>query len=373
MAKKDYYDTLGVNKTATEAEIKSAFRKKAKEYHPDVNKDPGAEEKFKEIGEAYSILSDESKRKQYDQFGSAAFDNSSGGFSGGFGGGFGGFDFEDLDLGSIFEQFMGGGFGGSSRRNKKRPSRGEDFLVKIDLTFEEAVFGTEKSFNLSIDDACSTCDGAGGHDPETCSHCNGRGRVITEQRTILGVMQTEATCPYCKGEGTTYKNTCTTCKGKKTVKKNKKINLKVPSGVEHGDQMRMSGKGSAGLNGGPNGDVYIDFKVKDHPLFKRDGKDIYLVVPLTITEAALGATKEIPTINGTEKYTFSAGTQNNENIKLRGKGVVSEKTKSTGDMYLITNIIIPTKLDRKQKSMLKDLDKTTLDNETAFKNFNKYL
>ncbi len=372
MAKKDYYDILGVNKTATDAEIKSAFRKKAKEYHPDINKDPGAEDKFKEIGEAYSILSDSSKRKQYDQFGSAAFENNSSGF-GGFSGGFSGFDFDDLDLGSIFEQFMGGGFSSSRRTHGKRPTKGEDFLIQIDLNFEEAVFGTEKHFELNIDEVCSTCDGVGGHDPETCSHCNGRGRVITEQRTILGVMQTETTCPYCKGEGTTYKSNCATCKGKKTVKKNKKINLRVPSGIDNGDQMRMSGKGSAGTNGGPNGDIYIDFRVKNHSLFKRDGKDIYLVVPLTITEATLGITKEIPTLNGTIKHLFSAGTQNNENIRLKGKGIYSEKNKSTGDMYLITNIIIPRKLDRKQKSILKDFEKTNLNNESEFKTFNKYL
>ena len=374
MAKKDYYEILGVSKTATDAEIKSAFRKKAKEYHPDVNKDPSAADKFKEIGEAYSVLGDTSKRKQYDQFGSAAFDNNAGGFGGGFSGGFSGFDFEDLDLGSIFEQFMGGGFTNRGRsRSSRRPTKGEDFLIKMDLSFEEAIFGTEKNFEINIDDKCSECNGAGGHDPETCTHCNGRGRIITEQRTILGVMQTETTCPYCKGEGKEFKRSCSTCRGKGTVKKKKSINLRIPSGVDTGDQMRMSGKGSAGSNDGPNGDIYIEFKVKEHPLFKRDEKDIYLVVPLTIAEAALGCTKKIPTINGPDKYSFPAGTQNNENIRLKGKGIVSEKTKSTGDMYLITSIIIPTKLDRKQKSLLKDLEDTELENEVAFKNFNKYL
>ncbi|MDD2505354.1 MAG: molecular chaperone DnaJ [Bacilli bacterium] len=372
MAKKDYYDILGVNKNATEAEIKSAFRKKAKEYHPDVNKDPGASDKFKEIGEAYSILSDSSKRSQYDQFGSAAFDNNSGGF-GGFSGGFSGFDFEDLDLGSIFEQFMGGGFGSSRSRSSKRKTKGEDFLIKIDLTFEEAVFGTEKTFELNIDDLCDDCNGLGGHNPKTCPKCSGRGRVITEQRTILGVMQTETTCPYCKGEGTTYETTCSTCRGKKTTKKKKKINLRVPSGIDNGDQMRMNQKGSSGLNGGPNGDIYIDFTMKKHPLFKRDGKDIYLEVPLTITEAALGVTKDIPTLTGKYKHTFSSGTQNGDEIKLRGKGIDSEKERSTGDMYLITKVIIPSKLDRKQKSLLKDLDNTKLENDIIFKNFNKYL
>ncbi|NLL02294.1 MAG: molecular chaperone DnaJ [Mollicutes bacterium] len=372
MAKKDYYEILGVNKNATDDEIKKAFRKLAKEYHPDVNKDPGAAEKFKEIGEAYSVLGDSSKRKQYDQFGSAAFENNAGGF-GGFSGGFSGFDFDDLDLGSIFEQFMGGTFGGRSRTNTKRATRGEDFLIKMDLTFEEAIFGTEKKFDISIDERCFDCNGEGGHNAETCSQCHGRGRVITEQRTILGMFQTETTCPYCKGQGKIFKKSCSTCRGKGVVKQKKNINLRIPKGVNSGDQMRMSGKGSAGLNGGPNGDIYIEFKVKDHPLFKRDDNDIYLEVPLTITEAALGCTKKIPTIHGTEKYSFSSGTQSSEQIRLKGKGIYSEKTKSTGDMYLITKVIIPTKLDRKQKSLLNDLDDTDLDEDVVFRQYNKYL
>lgn len=372
MAKKDYYDILGISKTASEAEIKSAFRKKAKEYHPDVNKDPGAADKFKEIGEAYSVLGDSNKRQKYDQFGPSAFENNANGF-GGFSGGFGGFDFDDLDLGSIFEQFMGGSFSSNRSRNSKRKTKGEDYLIKINLTFEEAIYGTEKSFEININQLCASCNGEGGHDKETCSHCNGRGRIITEQRTILGIMQTETTCPYCNGSGDIFKNVCSTCKGKQTIKKNKTINLRVPKGIDNGDQMRMSGKGSAGLNGGPNGDIYIDFTVKDHELFKRDGKDIYLVVPLSVTEAALGVTKKIPTIYKTEKFTFPAGTQNNQNIRIKGKGIEDEKTRSVGDLYLITNIIIPTKIDRKQKSLFNDLNDTNLKNDSIFKKFDKYL
>lgn len=370
MAKKDYYEILGVDKNASEAEIKSAFRKKAKAYHPDVNKEPGAAEKFKEIGEAYSVIGDASKRQQYDQFGSAAFENNGGG---GFGGGFQGFDFEDLDLGSIFEQFMGGGFGSSRRRGGNRQTKGQDLLVRVDLTFEEAIFGCEKEFTITVNDRCSECHGEGGHDPETCSSCGGRGRVIAEQRTILGIIQTETTCSACRGEGKTFKTTCNTCRGKGVIKNNKNINLRVPSGVDNEDQMRMSGKGSAGSNGGPNGDIYIEFRVKEHPLFKRDGKHIYLEVPLTISEAALGCKKSIPTIDGTQKVEFDAGTQNDETIRLRGKGIMDERTRSTGDMFLITKVIIPKKLDRKQKSLLKDLEDTDLDNDSVFKNFNKYL
>jgi len=371
MAKNDYYETLGVSKNASEEEIKSAFRKKAKEYHPDVNKEPDAAEKFKAIGEAYSVLGDPAKRKQYDQFGSAAFENG-GGFQG-FGSGFPGFDFEDLDLGSIFEQFMGAGFGSTRRRSGKRATRGQDLLVRLDLTFEEAVFGCEKEFSVSVNDTCQSCDGEGGHDPETCNHCGGHGRVISEQRTILGIIQTESACPYCRGEGKTYKRICNTCKGKGSVKKERSINLRVPSGVDNEDQMRMSGKGSVGTNGGPNGDVYIEFRVKEHPLFKREGKHLYLEVPLTISEAALGCKKEIPTIHGKEKINFSSGTQNGEVLKVKGQGIVDEKTRSTGDLYLTTKIIIPTKLDRKQKNLFNDLADTDLDNEGVFKIFNKYL
>ena len=371
MAKKDYYETLGVSKNASEAEIKSAFRRLAKEYHPDVNKAPEAAEKFKEIGEAYSVIGDASKRGQYDQFGSAAFENNASGGYGGFGG-FSGFNFEDLDLGSIFEQFMGGGFS-NSRRGGKRATRGEDLLTQMNLTFEEAIFGCEKEFDITLNDKCSDCAGEGGFDAETCSECGGRGRVITEQRTILGIMQTETACPHCRGEGKTFRTTCSTCRGKGIVRKTKTITLRIPSGVDNDDQMRMGGRGSAGTNGGPNGDIYINFNIKEHPLFKRDGKHIHLEVPLTIAEATLGCSKKIPTINGETKVSFDAGTQNGETIKLKGKGIVDEKSRSTGDMFLTTKIIIPTKLDRGQKALLKDLAETDLANESAFKNFTKYL
>ncbi len=364
MKEKDYYKTLGVSKTASQDEIKSAFRKKAKEYHPDINKEAGAEEKFKEIGEAYSVLSDEAKRRQYDQFGSQSFNGNQGS-------GFSGFDFSDFDLGSIFEQFMGGGF--SQRSSAKRAQRGDDYLVTINLSFEEAVFGTDKKFDVTIDENCTTCHGEGGHDKETCTHCNGRGRIIREQRTILGVMQTESICPYCSGSGYTFKKTCDTCKGRKTVKTKKSLTLKVPKGIEQGDQMRMSGRGGAGSNGGVNGDIYINFTVKEHKLFKREGKDIFIEVPLTILEAIDGVKKTIPTPYGNIEYNFSSGTQNNETIKLRGKGIDSSKSKIKGDLYLITKVIIPTKLDRKQKSILKDLSKTKLNNEDIFKDFNKYI
>lgn len=376
MAKKDFYEVLGVSKNATEAEIKSAFRKKAKEYHPD-NKETGDADKFKEVSEAYGVLSDANKRKQYDQFGSAAFDNNAGGgfqgFSGGFGsyGNFSGFDFEDLDLGSIFETFMGGGR--TRSRGGARATKGADVLVKLNLSFEEAIFGCEKTFSINIDEQCPECNGKGGKNPHKCSKCNGRGRVITEQRSILGMIQMESVCPNCKGTGEEYESLCSKCRGKGSIKSSKDIKLKVPSGVDNGDQMRMSGKANAGTNGGPNGDIYIEFTVKEHPLFKRDGKDIYLEVPLTITEAVLGCKKKIPTIYGTEIVSFAAGTQNNEKIRLKGKGIDDQKSGRLGDMFLITNIVIPSKLDRNQKALFNELNETSLDNDEAFKKFKKYL
>ncbi len=367
---KDYYKILEVDKNATDEEIKRSFRKLAKKYHPDVNKEPGAQEKFKEIGEAYSVLSDPSKRKQYDQFGSAAFDGSAGGGFSGFGGGFAGFD--DIDLGDIFETFMGGSFGGRRSRNTKRPTKGEDVLVHINLTFEEAIYGCEKEFSINIKDKCESCNGLGGHNSKTCPTCNGRGRVVQEQRTILGMFQTESTCPKCNGSGTVFETTCNSCRGKGLVIRKKNLKVRVPRGVDNEDQLRMSGKASSGLNGGPNGDVYIEFTVKDHPFYQRDKSDIYIKVPLTIAEAIMGCKKEVNTIQGIVKVEVEPGTQNGTKVKLRGKGIDDEKLGKKGDTYIIYNVIIPTKLDRKQKKIIKDLSETPLDDEEAFKTFKRY-
>lgn len=371
MAKRDYYEVLGVSKSATDEEIKRSFRKLAKQYHPDVNKEEGAAEKFKEIGEAYSVLSDENKRRQYDQFGHAAFDGTAGGGFSGFDG-FSGFGFDDIDLGSIFEQFMGGGF--SSRRSSgNRPVQGDDHLVHIDLSFEEAVYGCSKDFKINLKEKCSSCNGDGGHNPETCKSCNGRGRVVTQQRTILGVMQSETTCPECHGSGKTFKSTCSDCNGKGLVKKNKSLTINVPSGVDNGDKMRMPKKGSAGLNGGPNGDVYVEFSVKEHPIYNRDGSDIYVNVPLTITEAVMGCEKEIPTVQGTQVIKIDAGVQNGDKVRLKGKGIDDKKLGRKGDTYAIFNVIIPTKLDKKQKKIFAELSETELENNDEFKKYKKYL
>ena len=372
--KRDYYEVLGVSKTATDEEIKRSFRKLAKQYHPDINKEPGAEEKFKEIGEAYAILSDPEKRRQYDQFGHAAFDpNSGGGF-----GGFSGFSTDDIDLSSIFGDLFGGAFGGFSGfgrggNTRNRPVKGEDSLIRMNLTFEEAAFGCEKSLKLDLDEKCEKCDGKGGFDESTCSTCGGRGRVVSQQQTMFGVFQTETTCPDCKGAGKTFKTTCSACRGKGHVVKNKEIVVTVPEGVDTGNKIRISGKGSAGYNGGPNGDIYIEFKVKDHPLFTREDEDIYLELPLTITEAVLGCKKEIPTLTGRVILEIKEGTQNNTKLKLRGKGIKVPNSMRKGDMYVITKVMVPTKLDREQKKLFKELDDTTLDNNPEFKEFNKYI
>lgn len=372
---RNYYDVLGVSKTADEKEIKSAFRKLAKQYHPDINKEPGAEEKFKEIGEAYAVLSDPEKKKQYDQFGHEAFTQGAaqGGFGGGFGG-FSGFGAEDIDLSSIFEDLFGGGmFGGGSRRNSNRPTKGRDSLVKVNLSFEEAVFGCKKTINLDLDSECDSCSGKGGSGEQTCSTCGGRGRVVSQQRTMFGVFQSESTCPDCNGKGKTFKDVCRKCSGKGHVIKNKEIEVTIPEGVDTGYQLRISGKGAAGYNGGPNGDIYLEFNVKDHPLFERKENDIYLDVPITVTEAVLGCKKEIPTLTGSVVLDIDAGSQPGDQLRLRGKGVKDPTRKKTGDMYVVLDVIIPTKLDKKQKDLFKDLSKTDLDTDAAFKNFKKYL
>ncbi len=371
---KNYYDVLGVSKNADEKEIKSAFRKLAKQYHPDINKEPGAEEKFKEIGEAYSVLSDETKRKQYDQFGHEAY--TQGASQGGFGGGFGGFSADDIDLSSIFDDLFGGSmFGGSSSRrgNRNRPTKGRDSLVNVKLTFEEAVFGCKKTISIDLDSECDECDGKGGSGEVTCSTCGGRGRVVTQQRTPFGVFQSESTCPDCKGKGKSFKNVCRVCGGSGHVVKNKEIEITIPEGVDTGHQLRISGKGAAGYNGGPNGDIYIEFNVKEHPLFERKENDIYVDVPLTITEAVLGCKKEVPTLTGVVVLDIDAGSQPGDQLRLRGKGVKDPSSSRKGDMYVVLDVVIPNKLDRKQKELFKELSKTDLEIGSQFKNYKKYL
>lgn len=374
MNKKDYYEILGVSKTATDEEIKRSFRKLAKQYHPDINKEPGAEEKFKEIGEAYAVLSDPNKRSQYDQFGHAAFQNN-----GGAGGaGFQDFNFGDINLDDILSDLFGGGFSnfssfGGRGGSRNRSSKGQDIRVVVSLSFEEAVFGCEKDIKLNLNTSCTKCNGKGGFGEKTCRTCGGQGRVLEQQQTIFGYMQTQKVCPDCRGTGKSFETTCDECHGKGTINKDKTLTVVIPEGVDENSQLRLSGKGSAGANGGPNGDIFIEFKIKDHPLFERNGSDIYLEVPITITDAILGTKKEIPTLYGNIILEIKPGTQNYTKLKIKGKGIKTPNSAVKGNMYAVVNIIIPTKIDRKQKQLLQDLANTDLEDSSEFKSFNKYV
>lgn len=367
MNKRDYYEILGVNKNASESEIKSAFRKLAKKYHPDVSKEPDAAEKFKEAQEAYAVLSDDNKRKQYDQFGHAAFSNGAGGA---------GYDFSGFDFSDIFDGLFGDGFGfsnfGSFGGNSSRARKGRDSLLRVNLSFEEAINGCKKTINVDVMDSCKECNGKGGFDETTCSTCHGSGSVTSEQRTIFGSFMTKTTCPSCNGKGKTYAKTCSKCHGAGKVKTNKDLEVKVPAGIDTGNQLRLAGKGEPGINGGPNGDIYLEFKVDKHPIFVRDDIDIYLELPITITEAILGCKKDIPTLTGTVKLTIPAGSQSGEKHRLRGKGIQNVNGFGKGDMYIIINVVIPTKLTRDQKKLIETLSKTDLETEEVFKKYKKH-
>ena len=361
--KRDYYEVLGVSKSASKDEIKSAFRKLAKKYHPDISKEENAEEKFKEVQEAYSVLSDDNKRRQYDQFGHAGVKgNGAGSGFGGFNGA--GFGFDASDLGDIFDDLFGAGFGfggSSSRRSSSRTRRGSDILMQVDLTFEEAVFGCEKDFDLDVVAECDKCDGKGGFHEETCSRCHGSGTITSEQRTILGSFMTKTTCPDCGGKGKTYREVCSKCHGKGSVKARKTITVSVPSGIDNGERLRVPGKGNSGENGGASGDLYLEFHIKEHKYFKRDGLDIYLEVPINMAEAVLGCKKEIPTIYGNVKLTISSGIDSGDKQRLKGKGIKDSTSRKVGDMYVIFKVITPKRLSRDQKKLFESLSKTDLD------------
>lgn len=372
MNKRDYYEVLGVSKSADEKEIKSAFRKLAKKYHPDVSKEPDAAEKFKEAQEAYAVLSDEQKRKQYDQYGHAAFDQMNGGA---------GFDFSDFDFSDIFSDLFGSafgggfsnfGFGGGSRTSTSRARRGADKLMRVDLTFEEAVFGCKKKINIDVYEECDSCDGRGGKGEKTCSTCHGSGTVTTQQNTMFGAFMSRTTCHECNGKGKIYSSICSDCHGTGKVKENKNLEVKIPAGVDTGNQLRLSGKGDSGTNGGSNGDLYLEFRVREHELFERDGNDIYLELPLTITEAVLGCKKEIPTLYGIVKLSIDGGASTGDKHRLKGKGVEDLQTGSKGNMYVVLNVVIPNKLDKKQKKLFEELSETNLKNN-EFKKFENYL
>ena len=356
--KRDYYEVLGVSKGASDDEIKKAYRKLAKKYHPDMNPgDKEAEAKFKEANEAYSILSDSEKRARYDQFGHAGVDPNYG--AGGPGGGFGGFDMGDIDLGDIFGSFFGGGFGGfggsaSSRRNG--PQKGESLRASLTISFEEAAFGCEKEINLNRTEECEACHGSGaepGTTAETCPDCRGTGVVRVQQRTGGFAFSSTAPCSRCRGTGKIIHTPCKACGGSGSVKKTKRVTVSIPAGIDDGQAISLRGQGNAGKNGGPAGDLIVAVHVKPHPQFHRDGTTVLYEQPVTFYQAVMGAELEIPTIDGKVKYNLPAGTQTGTTFRLRGKGIPELRGRGRGDQYVTVRVQVPTSLNGEQKEALR--------------------
>ncbi|MBP3038922.1 molecular chaperone DnaJ [Bacillaceae bacterium Marseille-Q3522] len=343
MSKRDYYEVLGLSKGASKDEIKKAYRRLSKKYHPDLNKEPGAEEKFKEVKEAYEVLSDDQKRAQYDQFGHTNPNQGFGGF--GDAGDFGGFE-------DIFSTFFGGG---GRRRDPNAPRQGADLQYNMTLSFEEAVFGKETNIEIPREETCKTCNGSGakpGTKAETCSHCHGTGQLNMEQNTPFGRIVNKRVCHYCSGTGKIIKQKCSTCHGSGKVKQRHKIHVKIPAGIDDGQQLRVSGQGEPGVNGGPSGDLYIVFTVRRHEFFERDGDDIYCEMPLTFVQASLGDEIEVPTLHGKVKLKIPAGTQTGTKFRLKGKGVPNVRGYGQGDQHIVVRVVTPTKLSEKQKQLL---------------------
>lgn len=357
----EYYDRLGVSKDASQDEIKRAYRKMSKKYHPDINKEPGAEEKYKEVQEAYETLSDDQKRAAYDQYGP---DGANAGFGGQ--GGFGGFDggagfggFED-----IFSSFFGGG----ATRNPNAPRQGDDLQYRVNLSFEEAVFGTEKEVHYNREATCKTCSGSGakpGTSPVTCGRCHGQGVINVDTQTPLGVMRRQVTCDVCHGTGQEIKDPCQTCHGTGHEKQSHKVSVKIPAGVETGQQIRLAGQGEAGFNGGPYGDLFVIINVNPSDKFTRDGSTIYYTLNISFVQAALGDTVEVPTVHGNVEMTIPAGTQTGKTFRLKGKGAPRLRGGSQGDQHVTVKIVTPTKLNDAQKEALLAFAKASGDEKIA--------
>lgn len=357
----EYYDRLGVSKDASQDEIKRAYRKMSKKYHPDINKEPGAEEKYKEVQEAYETLSDDQKRAAYDQYGP---DGANAGFGGQ--GGFGGFDggagfggFED-----IFSSFFGGG----ASRNPNAPRQGDDLQYRVNLSFEEAVFGAEKEVHYNREATCKTCSGSGakpGTSPVTCGRCHGQGVINVDTQTPLGVMRRQVTCDVCHGTGQEIKDPCQTCHGTGHEKQSHKVSAKIPAGVETGQQIRLAGQGEAGFNGGPYGDLFVIINVNSSDKFTRDGSTIYYTLNISFVQAALGDTVEVPTVHGNVEMTIPAGTQTGKTFRLKGKGAPRLRGGSQGDQHVTVKIVTPTKLNDAQKEALLAFAKASGDEKIA--------
>lgn len=362
--KRDYYEVLGVSKGASDAELKKAYRQLAKKYHPDMNPgDAEAERRFKEASEAYEVLSDPEKKARYDQFGHAAFDGGAGG-AGGFSGG--GFEFNMGDMGDIFGDVFGdlfGGGGSRTRRDDNGPVRGANIKTSVRISFEEAVFGCGKELELPLKDPCSMCHGTGaqpGYDPVTCTKCGGKGQVVFTQQSLFGMVRNVQTCPECGGTGKMIKNKCRTCGGSGYTTSKKKIQVNIPAGIDNGQSVRIREKGEPGKRGGERGDLLVSVMVERHPIFQRNEYDLYSTQPITFTQAALGASIEINTIDGPFKYTIKPGTQTDTKIRLKGKGVPTIRNNSVrGDHYVTLVVQVPEKLSEQEKEILMQYDEST--------------
>lgn len=356
--KRDYYEVLGVDKNADDAAIKKAYRQLAKKYHPDMNPgDAEAEKKFKEASEAYAVLSDPEKKRQYDQFGHAAFD-------GGMGGGAGGFDFSGMDMGDIFGDIFGDFFGGGRRRSADNgPRKGANLRAVVRISFEEAAFGCEKEIEITLKDDCTTCHTTGakpGTSPETCSKCGGKGKVVYTQQSFLGMVQNVQTCPDCNGTGKIIKEKCPDCHGTGYIANRKKIKVKIPAGIDNGQSVRIRDKGEPGTNGGPRGDLLVEVNVSRHPIFQRQDMNIYSTAPISFAQAALGGEVRISTIDGDILYDVKPGTQTDTRIRLKGKGIPSLRNSNVrGDHYVTLVVQVPTKLNEEAKEALRKFDEVS--------------
>ena len=351
--KRDYYEVLGVNKGASDDEIKKAYRQAAKQYHPDLHPgDKEAEEKFKEVNEAYEVLSDKEKKARYDQFGHAGVDPNFG--AGGAGSPFG----QDIDFGDIFSSFFGG-FGGRRSANPNAPRRGSDIETQLYISFEEAAKGCRKTVQYQAISTCKDCNGTGaqkGTSPKTCSACGGRGQVTINQRTPFGVVQTSRPCDACKGRGKIVETPCRTCNGRGQVRRKKTVEVNVPAGINDDQVLNVSGHGNSGVNGGPAGDLHVYIGIRPHPIFERRGDDVWCDLPITFTQAALGATVTVPTLDGKASYDIHEGTQPGDVFKLKGKGVQHLGSKGRGDQYVRVVIEVPKNLNSKQKELIRQFD-----------------
>jgi molecular chaperone DnaJ len=347
MAQRDYYEVLGVPRSASPDELKSAFRNLARQYHPDVNKAEDAEERFKEINEAYAVLSDQEKRAAYDRYGHAGV-NGMGGAP----------DFSTMDFSDIFEGLFGFGMGGGRRASRNSPRRGADLNYPLSLTFEEAAFGVEKEIDITRDETCARCRGSGaepGTSPTRCNTCGGRGEVRQVRQTILGSMVQVTTCPSCNGAGETIATPCKTCRGRGLERKTIKKNVSIPAGIDNGQQIRLAGEGQPGAFGGPNGNLYLEVQVKPHKYFHRKQDDIWLNLNINVAQAALGADVEVPTIDGNAKLTIPAGTQPGKVFTIKNKGVPHLRATGRGDQQVLVNVEVPSRLTPEQRKLLEEL------------------